>query len=296
MNADPYAWYRRALAATQAGQRIPAIVEDQPQCGMYRRRKGKGGPWIPAAIWQENGELRCRIGNDAADPHVEWLWLAKNPVPQEDAMAAFQTGRWPDDMAPDPAPTIGHNNGPVDLPDQLKIEIDNAAYWLEKIQTITNQQDCTIAANMAGALVKIANEAKAKHAEEKEPHLTAGRAVDAKWLSLIESAKNLAAKLKGASGAWMVAEEKRLQKEQLRSASPEGIAEPIKFKAVGGARGQKVALKTYRVAVITDYTALFMALKDNAAIKELVEKLANRSAQAGVTLPGMEISEERRAV
>ena len=30
-----------------------AVHENDPQCGYYRMRKGRGGPWVPVAIWLE---------------------------------------------------------------------------------------------------------------------------------------------------------------------------------------------------------------------------------------------------
>lgn len=66
-------------------------------------------------------------------------------------------------------------------------------------------------------------------------------------------------------------------------------------KASAGRTGSKVALRTFTGAKITDYDALLTALKDRPEIRGIVETLANRAARSGVTLPGMEITEERRA-
>lgn len=65
--------------------------------------------------------------------------------------------------------------------------------------------------------------------------------------------------------------------------------------ASAGRTGSKVALRTFTTAKITDFDALLLALKDRPEVVELVTTLANRAARSGVTLPGMEIIEERRA-
>lgn len=66
--------------------------------------------------------------------------------------------------------------------------------------------------------------------------------------------------------------------------------------AAAGRTGAKVSLRTFISAEITDFDALLAALKGREEIKELVQSLANRAAKAGVSLPGMKIVEERRAV
>ena len=43
--ASQYEWWRRAVA----GERM-ARVEDEPQCGFYRMRRTRGGPFVPVEI------------------------------------------------------------------------------------------------------------------------------------------------------------------------------------------------------------------------------------------------------
>lgn len=75
-----YEWHRRALVE----DRLPR-QEDAPQCGWYRTRLVKGGPWVPVLIWchrvydEDTGELdepeslRATIGAEPADPVRVWL-------------------------------------------------------------------------------------------------------------------------------------------------------------------------------------------------------------------------------
>ena len=66
---------------------------NEPQEGFYRRRLVRGGPWVPARIWWEYGEvdqesghkmdddvLHCLVNGRRRDPYREWLWLAKEPI------------------------------------------------------------------------------------------------------------------------------------------------------------------------------------------------------------------------
>jgi hypothetical protein len=59
----------------------------------------------------------------------------------------------------------------------------------------------------------------------------------------------------------------------------------------GTAYGRNSGLKKVKRGKIVDMAAFLAANVDNAEIKELAQKIANRLAKAGVTLPGMEITE-----
>lgn len=82
-----YAWHRAALR----GER-PGVQEGEPQCGWFRRRMVRGGPWVGARIWcrqiidPETGELtedetlHCEVAGQRRDPVDEFMWLANNPI------------------------------------------------------------------------------------------------------------------------------------------------------------------------------------------------------------------------
>ena len=84
-----FAWHSAALAG-----KAPPIHDGDPQCGFYKRRLVRGGPWVPARIFVERdvdprtGELTCdevlRIeveGLDAGDPADHWTYLT--PISRE---------------------------------------------------------------------------------------------------------------------------------------------------------------------------------------------------------------------
>lgn len=93
---DLYAWHRAALA----GQR-PSIDEAEPQCGWFRCRMVRNGPWIPARIWCEQEtdaagdltapeDLRAEIDGRPADAAVIWMRVAARPITRQayDALLA----------------------------------------------------------------------------------------------------------------------------------------------------------------------------------------------------------------
>jgi hypothetical protein len=77
-----YAWHRAAIAGE-----APAIHDGLPECGWYKRRLVKGGPWIPVRIFvqrevdPETGELLgpevlvADADGKLADPTHHWTYL-----------------------------------------------------------------------------------------------------------------------------------------------------------------------------------------------------------------------------
>ena len=101
-----YAWHARALA----GERVQFTHE--PQCGFYKRRLVRGGPWVGARIWLESitdgaGELvadevlRCEVDNKAADPLGEWTHICGHPITQGEFLFLTATTRWASAHAPE---------------------------------------------------------------------------------------------------------------------------------------------------------------------------------------------------
>ena len=88
-----YSWHRDALAGKK-----PQITHE-PECGWFRRKLVKGGPFVPARIFYEQpvdettGELigdevmRCEVDGKRRVPDDEWTWLASDPISQEEFLA-----------------------------------------------------------------------------------------------------------------------------------------------------------------------------------------------------------------
>ena len=314
MATDSYAWYRSAIAGA-----APPISDAQPNCGFFRRRASKDGPWLPAAIWIDKGKMICRVGGDAErDPEKEWTWLAKHPMPQHDVMEAFKTGKWPSEVLIEPS--MGHNNPPESLPELVKEEVERAVEWIRKNPIIDSKINCDIAANMAALLVKRANESDVRREEEKRPHIEAGREVQAKWAAVIDPARATAKALKDIAGRYMAAEETRLLKiEQDRQAAerakqeaerakaaalnqppPEPVVVPVKPVKVnaGGARGAKMGLKDVWIAEVTDHALALEFFKEDRSVREVVFILATEKAKSekeACVIPGVKVTRLRKA-
>jgi hypothetical protein len=85
-----YRWHRAAMAG-----KTPAITHE-PECGWFRRKLVKGGPYVPVRIFleqetdPETGELlgdeimRCEVAGKRRPPEEEWTWVADKPISREE--------------------------------------------------------------------------------------------------------------------------------------------------------------------------------------------------------------------
>ena len=97
-----FKWHRDMLAG-----KTPATTHE-PQCGWFRRKLVKGGPFVPARIYldqvtdPETGELtgdevmRCEVNGEQREPDSEWTWLADKPISRTEYLemiaATFASG------------------------------------------------------------------------------------------------------------------------------------------------------------------------------------------------------------
>lgn len=327
--SDEFKFWRDALAGIKT-----SISADHPQSGYYRKRASKDGPWLPVAIWthKSSGEQVARVAGEMVDPLSVWTWVADKPVTKEAAQQAFKDGTWPGD-APPVAAQMGDNNPPSEPIELIPLEIAAADEWLKEVGTISTQVNADIASNKVGNLRNLKKQAEASHKSEKEPHLAAGRAVDAKYKPKIDDADSAVKRLLVAITVYQNAEAARLRKEAeakaaaeraeyerklaeqreaaakeasekqttleeiLDAAPPPPPPAPViapKVKS-GGALGKSVSLRTVKIATVTDYDKALIALKDHPELKELVQKLADRACKAGVPLAGVEYSTQQVA-
>lgn len=105
---EAYSWWRR----TVTGERLPR-VEEFPECGYYKTRNVKGGPFVAVAIWleqdkdDETGELIAPERFAAicnGEPRSEswikrnWTFFRAITAEQYDALTCARD-RYAEDMA-----------------------------------------------------------------------------------------------------------------------------------------------------------------------------------------------------
>lgn len=316
--SDPYSYWRDALN----GQFAP-ISADAPQPGRYRMREKKGGPWLPVAIFTQDGALKAAVGRSFTDPLKVWTWCADNPVSEADYKQALDGGAWPGD--------VGHNSGDLSLKEEIEDSASTALEWLAK-NGIKSKVDADTAANHRALLLELKKKAETEHKTAKAPHLEAGRKIDAAFKPLIDTADSAASTIRSELGKYLAkveaeerakadaarrAEADRIRKEQERIAAERAqkmqddpiaaltepdppmpimpaAPEPVKVQA-GGQRGRVTGLKTVTTYVVTDYAKALAFFANSEELVELVGKLAAKASKAGVSVPGVERKEERVA-
>jgi len=107
----PFDWHAQALAGD-----APDMLPLTPQCGWYKRRLVRGGPFVPARVYlDEAGELRCEVNGADRDPQTQWRKLASAPIAKSEfdyMMARMAWAMWHknDDPAANPRKAVDWRN------------------------------------------------------------------------------------------------------------------------------------------------------------------------------------------
>lgn len=306
---DEYGFWRRALAGEKIGSKALPVHENDPQPGFYRRRYKKNEPYAPVAIWRDGDTLICLVDGKEQMADEVWTWCCRYPVSEQQYHDRVQTGRWWDDAAPDGdlVHDTSTNNPPTDPVEILKGRIDAACTNAATYAEIGDDKMAASAQACRSLLLELGGEADKTREAEKKPHLDAGRIIDGKFMPLVKSAQKAA---DGIRAALRVHENRKLREaEEAARKAQEAIprppgpsadvvdaAVPVPVLAIQttiqGATGRAASIRMVKVAKVTDQDLAYTALKAHKELVELIAHLAQRAANAGVSLPGVEITEE----
>ena len=306
---DQYRFWRRRLA----GEVVP-IHDSDPQSGFYRL-KTKDGTSHPVAYWfAPDGTLRCRVGSKDINEQTaneRWPWASKSPISHEVYKAVIAGEPWPDQHESVTRDRANSTNAPDDQSfDGLKDRIDDLARDAQALidaGAAPDQSAADRASDLANRLAELQKQADSARAAEKKPHDDAVALVQAKWKPLLGVA-DIYRQIKAVViTPFLVAEDtkRRAAEAAQRKAAEEAakagkpIPEPAAMQRSApkaGANGRRsVALRSVKVVTITDRDALLAFFALNEQITELLQKLAEKAAAAGVTAPGVTVKEEQRA-
>lgn len=321
-----YTYWQNALKGE-----FGAMHEGDPHPGFYRKRTSRAGPFVPVAIWEQDGKMVALVDGKEADAAEIWSYVCDKPVTEEQYRARVETGLWHDEdpavtqsFMPPPAP--GDNNPPKDEAEVLEGQIDAAFANAADYADIKDDETASRAQSARSRLLELSGQADKRREALKRPHLEAGKAIDGLWQPLVKKAKEAADAIRKAIAAHetrkfqesekaRLAEEvarrrveeerQRLLAEQLAAhpeappPEPEPIAPPPPPPAapvqttVRGAYGRGAAVKEVKRATVTDQDAAYAFLKTHKELKELIAKLAQRAVDAGYEVPGVTVSVER---
>ena len=304
MNADPYLYWRAALGGNATPPR-------NPQPGFWRMKDGS-----PVAIWRDEArtgdELHCLVDGEDSHAALAWKECAARPISEE----AYQGEDIEEEDVPPPPPD--HNQPQPDLDSflALKFELESEVETAEGLlrQPVKTQEDADQVGVWSKKLLEIEARAEARRVLEKEPFLVGGRDVDAKWRPITSRADEVAKRLKGhlqtfllqkkaaeraraeasqreADEAWAKAQTIATDEERAPIVAQAQAAEEsaVVRNATAGRTGMRVGLRSEKRARIVNYAVLLDAVKDHPDVREVLEKLAQKSVRGGHPLPGVEI-------
>jgi hypothetical protein len=221
-------WKSELQTPTTEDRRADRPTDPQKLSGFWRINAAKTKPDYPVAIWTEEGQGATifQIGRkimNTVEHDTEWhefvagSWLDCTAVTKADWSQALDTKFWPDGkpamrmtdeekMGIDVTP--GDNNAPVSetLAEQIAALVEKAKAMPEP----TTQAQADAATGILDKLRSLLRLAEAERVAEKEPHLEAGRAVDAKWSNIMSPAKDAGAELDARRKAYLRKEQQRL--------------------------------------------------------------------------------------
>jgi hypothetical protein len=122
---NAYEWHANRLSGREDGWPIT----HEPQCGFFKQRLVRGGPWVGVHIGysfltDENGELvsdevlTCTVDGKPADPEQVWTYVAKRPISSEEYrflmnLSAYAKARDPDEPLAQPRKPINDLTTPI---------------------------------------------------------------------------------------------------------------------------------------------------------------------------------------
>jgi len=166
------------------------------------------GRGFRSLFWRNvDDQIVCCFEGKLVDPVEHWIFAAKYPVSEASYRHHIRSGHWPDER-----PEAPRSNMPSDPFEALKLEVEDkleqAQNWLKTAPKAPTETDANLARNMQAALLHLNKRADAMHKAEKQPHLDAGRAVDAKF-EFRKVVATVADRLRDVFTAFMKAEEVR---------------------------------------------------------------------------------------
>lgn len=340
MSDDRYAYWQHRLDYPDNSQMDDTL---DPIDGWYRMHStAKSKPDWPVVIWTDDaGTTWCQVGNAQyirEDEGPEWArfrdfgWYKCEAIEQKQYEAAKLSGTWPDGKpsrngpaTPDAKTEEQAKAGPVDEDygnnraptfDVLDEEIAELVEQAKALPAVIADHPTAEKANDIYVRLRAAwKKADNERATEKEPHLTAGAAVDNRWRPLLERSKSTGSTVDTMVKDWLRKEDARLKAEEaerLAAAEATRKAEEARLAAEGeeppedyeppqrkpaapkaqlsssfGTRA--TSLKTYKYGVIENETKFINAIKGRSDFKEFLKTTADALARAGAETKGMKI-------
>jgi hypothetical protein len=229
---DGYELWRKEIdSPTPEERRLDRTTTPTEMFGFWRSVGPRLGYDMPVAIYPLPGKpVQFKRGTwqndvqrngDIWQHFLEKGWLKSVAVSEDAYKQAVATGFWPDgkpakDMTPAEKHGVeagGDNIDKTKLEESLAEQIKVAAEILDGMSKPTNEAEAKLLADRLDKMKILLEQAEAARVEEKEPHLRAGREIDAKWKNIGEPGGNAYRKGTVLKKDWLKDEETRLREE-----------------------------------------------------------------------------------
>lgn len=286
-----YDYWQRRLKGEQ-----PPLHEGECHAGFYRLRGRNGNNDQPVAYWfASDGTLRCRIGKQDVPEQTareRWHWAQERPITHDVYKAVIASGQWPDQHE---AVTRSNNAPPDDSFEGLSEAIADLARDAKKMVeagAAKTQDDADRASDLANRLGEFWNKADGARKAEKKPHDDAVKAVQEKWTPVLTAAEIYKRLKLAVITPFLTAKqdaERKAREEATKAGQP--LPEQARSTTKAGTRGRSVALRTQKSVEITDRAALLAYFADSEMMTDFLQERAEKAVRAGVTPPGIKITE-----
>lgn len=309
--SDEFAWHSAALAGTRG-----PISADEPMSGWYRQ-KSREGIYEPVAYWKDSqtGAQRCHInGKEPRDPlrgFEVWPHASRYPISAEAYWHRMDTGAWLDDDAGAAAAAKGPDIDPATDPvGSMRAEIEKARAGLPNYAAIDSDEQAARAQTLRSALTALSGKAEKARKAAKEPHIEAGKKIDALWMPLTNDAQAGADTIRRALIAWetIKLENQRRAEKQTAEMHAEAAKHPLADVAgpmpiivpntpppamqIKGASGRAAPVGVRKVVKSIDLDKCYAQFGGLPEVYNLFMALAQKAVDAGRDVPGAEIKEE----
>lgn len=284
--------------------------------------------WHPVSSRPITEELYFDVvDNGAPWPDMPHEPPARPTVPDKGVTEPFDAVQ--DAVYGEEPPGPGHNQPPADDPlAAMREQIESAAGAAEGLPCTTQEEADRVQASRA-RLNELANNADKIRKVEKAPHEAAAKAVDAKFMPLVKLAKDAADRLRDKIAKFATEQARKAREAEIEAAAARQLAEqqararaeaerqrqadmaagqepsplppmPQQVQAptvqpvstIKGASGKAATVAMVKFAVVEDWPAVAQYYCGVTEVQALLQKLANRDAKAGMTIPGCKIDEK----
>lgn len=246
MSAGAYDFWRARLKGDKS-----AATLGMPQCGFWRLRQHKNGPFIPLAIFPRHatdvtqgvdsayGITPSIVSLSADELNDKWNWANAHPISEAVWRSVAEHGKpWPDaDVVAEVQSKqrrdqehrgVGDNSGAFDIAVDLADRISTARADIKDFDKITDKDHADRSQSRRALLLTLAGEADDYRTTLKRPLLDEIAVVDGKWMPIVKGAKADADRIKRAQESYVteqIREAERIAAEQAAGAIADHVPE-----------------------------------------------------------------------